>query len=278
MSEALLLCTDLDRTLIPNGPAPESKGARQHFATLVARPEVCLVYVSGRDRSLVELAIREYDLPRPCFVIGDVGTTIYTTKDGDWRVWQSWRSSLALEWGVGCRDTLVELLADLSALRLQEESKQGEFKISFYVSQELEARSLLESVRRRVDEASLPVRLVFSRDEKGTGLLDLLPTRAGKQAAIEFLMQQRGFDVERTVFAGDSGNDVEVLTSRIRAVLVANAEEDVRHRVLEIASNRDALDSLYLARGGFFDMNGNYSAGILEGLAHFLPEVSAWLE
>ena len=61
-------------------------------------------------------------------------------------------------------------------------------------------------------------------------------------------------------------------------MLVANAEEDVRQRVLEIASSRDALDSLYLASGGFLGMNGNYSAGILEGVAHFLPEISEWLE
>jgi hypothetical protein len=36
-------------------------------------------------------------------------------------------------------------------------------------------------------------------------------------------------------------------------------------------------DSLYLAMGSFFDMNGNYAAGVLEGLAHFFPETAAWL-
>jgi hypothetical protein len=28
-------------------------------------------------------------------------------------------------------------------------------------------------------------------------------------------------------------------------------------------------EHLYLARGGFLGMNGNYSAGILEGIGHF---------
>jgi hydroxymethylpyrimidine pyrophosphatase-like HAD family hydrolase len=189
VSEALLLCTDLDRTLIPNGPAPESAGARDFFATLVARSEVCLAYVTGRDRRLVESAIGDYALPEPDIVIGDVGTTIYTLQDGDWQVWQSWRSHLAAEWNDGIRATLVELLADLSSLQLQEASKQGEFKISFYVNPELEAPSLLESVRQRIDRVGLSVRPVFSRDEAGLGLLDLLPQRAGKQAAIEHLMQ-----------------------------------------------------------------------------------------
>ena len=31
MPERLLLCTDLDRTLIPNGPQPESPRARAAF-------------------------------------------------------------------------------------------------------------------------------------------------------------------------------------------------------------------------------------------------------
>ena len=57
MPERLLICTDLDRTLIPNGTQPESSGARDHFALLVGRPEVTLAYVSGRHRALVETAI-----------------------------------------------------------------------------------------------------------------------------------------------------------------------------------------------------------------------------
>ncbi|MEJ2621733.1 MAG: haloacid dehalogenase, partial [Candidatus Thiodiazotropha sp.] len=34
MSVKLLLCTDLDRTLIPNGSQPESAGAREAFKQL----------------------------------------------------------------------------------------------------------------------------------------------------------------------------------------------------------------------------------------------------
>ena len=57
MSERLLICTDLDRTLLPNGVQPESPGARRRFAALASRPEVTLVYVTGRHRALVEQAI-----------------------------------------------------------------------------------------------------------------------------------------------------------------------------------------------------------------------------
>ena len=63
MNARLLLCTDLDRTLLPNGEQPESPSARALFARLAARPGVTLVYVTGRHRALVQAALDEYQLP-----------------------------------------------------------------------------------------------------------------------------------------------------------------------------------------------------------------------
>ena len=121
--------------------------------------------------------------------------------------------------------------------------------------------------------------LIWSVDEtSGTGLLDVLPASASKQHAIEYLMLQLGFTLDNTVFAGDSGNDMAVLTSPIHSVLVANATDEVRHRARQQVLNLGQQEALYFARGGFLDMNGNYSAGILEGIAHYMPEVIAALE
>jgi hypothetical protein len=54
-------------------------------------------------------------------------------------------------------------------------------------------------------------------------------------------------------------------------VLVANAHSSVRDKAREMAEIAGHSQRLYLARGGYLGMNGNYSAGILEGLAHFFP-------
>lgn len=35
--------------------------------------------------------------------------------------------------------------------------------------------------------------------------------------------------------------------------------------------------SLYLARGGYMQMNGNDSAGILKGMVHYMPRAEQWL-
>ena len=77
MSKRLLICTDLDRTLLPNGSQPESSGARELFRRVTSDPSVSLAYVSGRHQQLVLDAIREYAIPWPDWVIADVGSTIY---------------------------------------------------------------------------------------------------------------------------------------------------------------------------------------------------------
>jgi hypothetical protein len=87
----------------------------------------------------------------------------------------------------------------------------------------------------------------------------------------------RGFGGDEVLFAGDSGNDLSVLASELPAVLVANAAESVRGEAVTVAQSNGTTPHLYLAQGGFWEMNGNYSAGILEGVAHFRPDLLSGL-
>jgi sucrose-6F-phosphate phosphohydrolase len=277
MIESLLLCTDLDRTLLPNGPQPETPGARERVAKLAARAETTLAYVTGRHRELVEEAIAAYTLPRPDYVIGDVGTTIYQLDSGKWQSWQEWEEHIGHDWSGKNTGDLQQLFHDLSPLRLQEQSKQNRFKLSYYIPLQTDREALLGEMDRRLDDNSLQANLIWSVDESsGTGLLDVLPAAATKLHALEFLMQRRGFTLEHTVFAGDSGNDLQVLCSSLKSVLVANATPEVRDQAVRLAEENGTREALYLARGNFQGMNGNYSAGILEGVAYFLPETRGW--
>jgi len=275
MNQRLLLCTDLDRTLLPNGPQPESPVARTHFAHLASQPGVTLAYVTGRHRALVEQAIKFYQLPRPDFVIGDVGSTIYELKDGAWQHWDKWEAKIASDWAEKTHEDLKVLFAGLSGLRLQETVKQGRHKLSYYVPIDINHEALISSMYSRLSDAGVKAVLISSIDEpSGVGLLDVLPSCATKRHAIDFLMEERGFNLKNTVFAGDSGNDLAVLTSPIQAVLVANANDEIRCSAQQQAKVSGYSAALYLAKGGFLRMNGNYSAGILEGVVHYLPEMA----
>jgi len=268
-----LLCTDLDRTLIPNGAQAESPGARERFTQLASRDEVTLAYVSGRHRALIEQAIEEYDLPQPDYAIADVGSTIYRVNAGNWESWNEWAAQIAPDWRGLSHDTLRDRVQISPALTLQEAEKQNRHKLSFYLDLNADIPALLARMREVLAREGIKANLIYSMDEAvAVGLLDVLPTSANKLHAIRFLMETKQFALADTLFAGDSGNDLDVLLSEVPSVLVANAASEVR----ELA--RAAYhSSLYFARGGYLGMNGNYSAGILEGAAHFWPEADGWL-
>lgn len=276
LMQPLLICTDLDRTLLPNGDATESVGARSAFAQLVSRPQTSLAYVSGRHLALVEEAIQIYELPEPDWIIGDVGSSIYARQPNGWSSLETWSLSISEDWhGYGWSD-LAMLLNGLSGLVLQPESSQNSHKLSFFVPLDADLTALTAAIRSRLEMHAIAFSMIYSIDEcAGIGLLDILPQRAGKLQAVEFLMREHGFSHAQTIFAGDSGNDLCVLTSSVPAVLVANAHPAVAAQAVAESARRGTMDRLYLAKGGFLGMNGNYSAGILEGIAHFHAEAIA---
>ena len=112
--KTILLCSDLDRTLVPNGAAPESPQARPAFAHLTAHSKVRLAYVSGRDKDLVKQATAEFDLPDPDYVVGDVGTTLYRVLGGRWLPDDAWQDKIGRDWGCYDHDAITALLADLA--------------------------------------------------------------------------------------------------------------------------------------------------------------------
>ena len=279
MADRLLLCTDLDRTLIPNGPQAESPAARVLFEALVERQEISLTYVSGRDRSLVEEAIKRYRLPAADFVIGDVGSSIYHVDNmNEWRLDRAWDAEIATDWGDYGHADVAHLLSDLAVLRLQEPARQNRHKLSYYVPVSADCSDLDRGISERLQSRGIQARLIWSIDAPANmGLLDVLPARVSKYHAIEALMRTQGFSLGNTVFCGDSGNDLEVFASAIPAVVVANADAEVRQMAIAAARKAGHAEQLYLARGHFLGMNGNYSAGMLEGIAHFQPQLLDWM-
>lgn len=274
----LLLCTDLDRTLVPNGAEPESTQARKKFSQLTDLPQVTLAYVTGRHQQLVEQVIKEYQLPQPDYVIADVGSTIYKIIDHNWHYQQAWEKLINGDWQNKSANELHALLDEINELKLQDESKQNTHKLSYYAPLNTDPQQIMSAIKQKLQQQSIMANLIWSVDQQADiGLLDILPVSAGKRQAIEFLMRQLDFDYAETVFAGDSGNDICVLSSPIQSVLVANASEDVKNTAIKQAQANHQDNTLYLAKGNFMDMNGNYSAGILEGIIHYMPQAGDWL-
>jgi len=263
----------MDRTLIPNGLATESEFARQRFSDFVAEPEVRLVYVTGRDLQLVKQAIVDYDLPIPDYVITDVGTKIYKIKESEWQALDEWAHQIDGDWRGQSRLDLQQLLTEVAGLTLQEHEKQNQHKLSYYVDLQKDKKRILNKVETFFNELGIAANLVWSLDdETNQGLLDILPKSANKLHAVTFLQQRLRYEFGEMLFSGDSGNDLDVLASLIPSVLVANASDEVRDAAKKLACDRGHSLALYCADGRYLTMNGNYAAGILEGVWHFFAE------
>lgn len=279
MTDRLLVCCDLDRTVIPNGPQPLSDLAMPLFRRLAERPEVTLAYVTGRSRQLVERAIVRWDLPVPDVVAGDVGSSIYAVGPAqDWTTWDAWEAIICKDWNGRRNREMCAALAGMPGLALQGEDRQTRYKLSYTAPADTDAAALADAIETRLAPLGVAAEVVWSVDETvPIGLVDVLPKSATKQGAVEFIRSEMGFPAERTAFAGDSGNDLPVLAGPLRAILVANATEAVRAEATRLAATNGKTGDLYLARGGWRGMNGCYAAGVLEGLAYFYPEVEEWL-
>ncbi len=271
-SRRLLLCTDMDRTLIPNGLAIESKFARSRFNDFVVAPEITLVYVTGRDKGLVIQAMDDYDLPFPDYAITDVGTKIYKIENQKWHEIQDWTQQINVDWQGKSITDIQNRLTNIADLTLQESEKQNHHKLSYYVDLTCNKQSLLKTIDVILCQAGIAANVIWSvDDEMKVGLLDILPKSANKLHAVTFLQQRLHYKSEEILFAGDSGNDLDVMSSIIPSVLVANASDDIREMARKLADKSGNSARLYCANG-HKGMNGNYAAGILEGVWHFCAE------
>lgn len=279
MTPALLLCCDLDRTLIPNGHQPLSDQAMPCLRRLVSRPEVRLAFVTGRSRHLVERAIARWELPIPDYVAGDVGTTIYDVgPTSAWKPWETWDLAIGADWRGYTHADLKAALAGIPDLTLQGSDRQGRFKLSYTAPANIDTGAMLRALGSRLEALGVDAEVIWSIDETiPVGLVDIVPKSATKQGAVEFLRSRLDIPPDQTVFAGDSGNDLPVLAGPLKAILVANATADVRAQAEHLATVAGKSGDLYLARGGYRGMNGNYAAGILEGVVHFFPEAENWI-
>lgn len=238
-----LLVVDLDDTLF---------GDRASLSRLLARlsenrERIGFVIATGRRLDSAAAALEEWGVPAPDVWITSVGARIhYGPNDGPINGAgpvedEGWRRHLDHRWD---RAAVVRALDDLPGLRLQPESEQLPEKVSYDLDDD--RRPDLGEVRRRLREAGVAVTVVYSH---GT-YLDLLPERASKGHALDWVLATWGIEVEPRVVAGNSGNDAEMLLRGAPAVVVGNHGPE-----LEPLRGED----------GVYFADGHCAAGVLEG-------------
>jgi HAD superfamily hydrolase (TIGR01484 family) len=204
-SAAFLLATDLDGTFL--GGTDEQRGAL--YAQLAARRDVLLVFVTGRDIGFVAKLSATPGMPRPRYIVGDVGTSIY---DGETlEPVAPLEAEIARRWG-GANARVTELLAEEPGLRLQ--ATPFRHRVSYdYDPAQLSPRTLA-----KIEAAGFDCLLSADR------FLDVLPSGVAKGPTLDRLIETLGFDRDRVLVAGDTLNDLSLFETGLKGVAVGNAE------------------------------------------------------
>lgn len=238
-----LLITDIDNTLLGDADALQRllDQLRQH------RGRLGFGVASGRSLPLVQEVLEEHGIDDIDLIISSVGAEIYYgrsfTQD------RGWRSRLRHRWSP---ERIRESLEAIPWLELQTgETTQREFKISYNLDEAIGPEEAEQQIRAALDATQSAYTLVLSHQ----CYVDILPHRASKGKAVRYLSQKWDVPLERIATAGDSGNDLDMLTGRTAAIIVGNHSE-------ELAPLKDSSSRVYFA-------DGHHANGLLEGLRHY---------
>ena len=237
-----LFSSDLDGTLLGNPEGTKRfKAAWEH---LPARRRPLLVYNSGRLVDDLRRFAGASGLPAPDYLIGGVGTQIFDARAA--RFLDDFYLFLSEGWDL---KKLEDVAGAFPGMRRQPAEFQHEFKSSWFLERATPAQ--LAELRQHLAAAGLNVSCVYSSQRD----LDLLPPRATKAGALQWLCAKLRLGLNEVLVAGDTGNDASMFRlPGVRGIIVENAQPELFEATVDIP--------VYTAKAVLAD-------GVLDGLLHF---------
>jgi HAD superfamily hydrolase (TIGR01484 family) len=235
--KAVVLATDLDGTFLGG---PEASRERLYDWIEENRASVGLIFVTGRDPGFIRDLTRKGNVPRPDYVVGDVGTTIAAVDE----------------------DHFLTPIEDL-----ERRSRQpGRMRAPAF-RRRCTMRRACGCNRRASGTASAttwtptgstPAALDIVAEMGLDALVsdnryfDVLPKDVSKGPSLLRLLTHLGVANERCLVAGDTLNDLSMLSLGLPAVAVGNSEPALR-------SALEGQDHVHFA-------SGHGAAGIAEAI------------
>lgn len=211
-----VLATDLDGTFLGGSDA-----ARDDFYAWINRhrDRIGLIFVTGRDPEFITDMTRTTTVPRPDYVVGDVGTTIAAVSDDhEIAPIQLLEDEIARSWG-DAHARVREVLADAPGLTLQ--PTPFRYRMSF----DLDPDTFDANAVERVKAMGLDVLISDSR------FFDVLPKGISKGPSLRRLLAHLDLAEDRTLVAGDTLNDLSMLAMGLPAVAVGGSEPALIEKV-----------------------------------------------
>ncbi len=233
----MLLATDLDGTFL--GGSLSKK--RKLYRLIRNRPDIKLVFVTGRGIETVLPLLHDPTIPIPHYIISDVGATVV---DGlTLEPIASIQSDIEQRWPD--EHLLKQQLSNVPGLQAQEVPQQR--RCSFYYDNTVD----LQAVHEIASHHQCDVLLSAGK------YLDILPGGVNKGTTLKKLIKSIDFPEDRVLVAGDTYNDFSLFETGYKGVAVGKSEP----ALLTAVGHMDHVFQATIEGAG----------GILEAMQHFEP-------
>lgn len=231
----MLLATDLDGTFLAGDP----EDRLSLYQTIAAHPEIKLAYVTGRSLEAVLPLLADPTLPQPDYIIADVGATL--VHGDSLQPIQSLQGTVDARW-----PGESQVASAIAPFGLERQDVPQARRCSYFCTPEQAANPAL----REIADA-LGCDLLYS-----AGLyLDFLPGGVNKGSSLQALADWLELDHDQVLAAGDTLNDLSMLSASFHGVCVGQSETAL------LEATRSHSRTLHANRPG--------CGGILEAFAHF---------
>lgn len=232
---SLLLATDLDGTFL--GGDEQSK--EELYRLLKNNSDIRLVFVTGRGLPTVISLFENENMPRPEFIICDVGATIVhgDTLSGVKGI----QENIETLWPGD--EKVRNAFLEVPGLTYQEVPQQR--RSSYYFDADTDLAMVTEIA------ASLNVDIIISHGK----YVDILPPGINKGSTLTALVAVLDHPEERVLVAGDTLNDLSLFKSGFRGVVVGDAEKEL------VSLTKNIPNIFHAEKAG--------TGGILEAFQHF---------
>lgn len=240
MTDIRLFSTDLDGTLVGNPTA-----TMQFMEAWNACPECpLLVYNSWRHIENMTQLVADGELPRPDFLIGGVGTEIVDYRNKT--PLQEYTAAIARDWDLELVEEIARAVPDIHK---HPEDLQSPYKSSWSLPHADE--DMITAIEEEIAAAGVRATVIYTASSD----LHILPARADKGCALDWLCQRLGVALEQVVVAGDQGSDSSMYTlPGVRGILVENAQPELFEATADCIVYRS---------------DRRMASGVIDGLIHY---------
>lgn len=212
-NHSLLLATDLDGTFLGGS---QQQRAKFYQYIQSQRDRLLLVYVTGRELDWISRLYQDPNIPKPDYIIGDVGTTIVHGETFEpIAVLQDW---VIQTWG-NANEQVKELLANELGIELQ--SVKPDYRVSYYY----EPESLQPSTVQKVIDAGFDC--ILSSDI----YFDVMPKGVSKGPTLLRFLAEMCFNADNTIACGDTLNDLSLFETGLKGIAVGNSEPKLVEKI-----------------------------------------------